>query len=81
MVEYTQATLQWKRHDSRGKAYFEIAELRELFATVIETTEVGLGLIMDDLVRADIPSLGESLSADFAVVWALSSVSSFVCLN
>jgi hypothetical protein len=70
-----------QRHDSRVEAYFEISELRELLATVIKTTEVGLGLIVDDLVGADVPALSESLPADFAMVWTFSSVSSFMCLE
>lgn len=36
---------------------------------------------MDDLVGADIASLSESLSANFTLVWALSSVSAFVSLQ
>jgi hypothetical protein len=78
-----QATFQGKRkrHDLRVEAYFEIAELRKLLAAVIETTEVRLGLIVDDLVGADIPALRESLPADLAMVWTFSSVPSFVRLE
>jgi hypothetical protein len=36
---------------------------------------------VDDLVGTDIPSLGESLAADFAVVWAFPSMPLFVCLE
>jgi len=60
---------------------FKIAELRELLATVIETTQVGLRLIVDNLVGADVPALGESFPTDFALVWAFSSVPSFVRLQ
>jgi hypothetical protein len=52
-----------------------------LLAAVIETTQVGLGLIVDDLVGADIPSLGESLAADFAMVWTFPGMPPFVCLE
>lgn len=65
---------------SKG-AYFEITKLRELLAAVIETTQVGLGLIVDNLVSADIPSLGESLAADFALVWTFPGMPPFVCLE
>lgn len=60
---------------------FEIAELRKLLAAVIETTEVRLGLIVDDLVGADVPALRESLPTDLAMVWTFSSVPSFVRLQ
>jgi hypothetical protein len=36
---------------------------------------------VDDLVGADIPSVGELLAADFAVVWTFPGMASFVCLN
>ena len=63
------------------EAYFEVAELRELLAAVIETTEIGLRLIVDDLMGADVSSLGEFLPTDFALVWTLSSVPPFVRLS
>jgi hypothetical protein len=82
LVEYTTRKFSGEnRHDSGVEAYLEIAKLRELLAAVIETTEVGLGLIMDDLVGAYIPTLGESLPADFAMIWSFSSMASFVCLE
>lgn len=81
MVEYTASNFRGKiEHDSRMEAYLKIAELCELLAAVIEPAEVGLGLIVDDLVGANVPSLGESLPADFALVWTFSSVSSFMGL-
>jgi len=52
-----------------------------LLAAVIETTEVRLGLIVDDLVGANVPTLRESLPADLAMVWTFSSVPSFVRLE
>jgi hypothetical protein len=63
------------------ETYFEVAELRKLFAAVIESTQVRLGLIVDDLVGANVAALGESLPADFTLVWAFSGVPSFVRLE
>jgi hypothetical protein len=63
------------------RTYFEITKLGELLAAIIEATEVGLGLFVDDFVGADIPTLGKSLPTDFTRVWAFSSVSSFVSLK
>jgi hypothetical protein len=76
-----QAIFQGKRHDSRIEAHLEITELRELLTAFIETTEVGLGLIVNDLVGADVPALGKSLPANFALVWTFSGMPSFVCLE
>lgn len=82
MVEYAASNFQGKiEYDSRMEAYFEIAELRELLAAVIEPAEIGLGLIVDNLVGADVPPLGESLPTNFALVWTFSSVSSLMCLE
>jgi hypothetical protein len=80
-VEYTTRKFSGEKHDSEVEAYFEIAELRELLAAVIETAEVGLGLIVDDFVGAYISALGESLPTDFAMIWTFSSMPSFVCLQ
>lgn len=80
-VEYTTRTRSGGKHDSEVETYFEIAELRELLAAVIETAEVRLGLIVDDFVGADISALGESLSTDFAMIWTLSSMPSFMSLQ
>jgi hypothetical protein len=63
------------------EAYFEVAELCELLAALIETTKVGPRLIVDDLMGADIPALSESLPTDFALVWAFSGMPSFVRLK
>ena len=82
LVEYPTSNFQGKiRRDSIVEAYLEIAELRKLLAAVIETTEVGLRLIVDDLVGANVPALGEPLPTNFALVWAFSSVPSFVGLE
>lgn len=45
---------------------------------VIETTFIGLGLSVDDLVGADICSSGESLAADFAKVRTFTGMQPFV---
>ena len=63
------------------ETYFEITELREFFAAIIETTEIGLRFIVNDLVGVDIPALRESLSTNVTCVWAFSSVPSFVRLK
>lgn len=60
--------------------YFEIAELSELLAAVVESAEVGLGLIVYDLVGSYVATLCESFPADFALVWSFTSVSSLVSL-
>ena len=68
--------------DSIVETYFEIAELRELPAAVIEATEVRFRiLIMNDFVGADVATLGEFLPTGIALVWAFSSVPSFVRLK
>lgn len=61
--------------------YLEISQLCKLFTTVIEATEIRLGLVMDDLVGANVASLGKSLSADFTLVWTFASMSTFVSLE
>ena len=68
------------RRERKIGAYFEIAELRELLAAVVETTAIRLCLIVDDLVGADVAALCEFLAANFALVWTLACVPSFVCL-
>ncbi len=50
------------------EAYFEVAELCELLAILIETIKVGLRLIVDDPIGVDIPALSESLPTDFTLV-------------
>jgi hypothetical protein len=66
---------------NKNRTNLEIAELGELFAALIETAEVGLGLIVDDLVGTYVSTLGKSLAADFTSVWAFSGVPSFVSLS
>jgi hypothetical protein len=59
----------------------KIAELGELFAAIVETAQVWLRLIVHDLVSTNISTLSEPFSTDLALVWAFSSVSSFVSLQ
>lgn len=59
----------------------EIPELGELLAAVVESTEVRLGLIVYDLVGSYVAALREAFSADFALVWSFTSVSSLVSLE
>jgi hypothetical protein len=54
--------------------------LGELLATVVELAEKWFDLLMNNLVRTNVATLGECLSTDVAAVWALSSVPSLVCL-
>ena len=61
--------------------YLEVAQLCKLFTTVIEAAEIRLGLVMDDLVGANVASLGKSLSADFTLVWTFAGMSTFVSLE
>jgi hypothetical protein len=68
----------FKRTDLR--TYLKIAELGELFAAIVETAQVWLRLIVHDLVSTNISTLSEPFSTDLALVWAFSSVSSFVSL-
>ena len=68
------------RRERKIGAYFEIAELSELLAALVETTAIRLCLIVNDLVGADVAALCELLAADFALVWTFARVSSFVCL-
>jgi hypothetical protein len=66
---------------NKNRTNLEIAELGELFAAFIETAQVGLGLIVYDLVGTYVTTLGKSLPADFTSVWAFSGVPSFVSLS
>ena len=68
------------RGEQRIGAYFEIAELGELLAAVVETTQIWLCLIVNDLVGADVAALCELFAALVTLVWTFACVSSFVCL-
>lgn len=54
--------------------------MRELLATLVKTAEIRLCLLMNDLVGADISTLGESLPADFTMVWPFARVATFMGL-
>lgn len=60
--------------------YLQIAQLSELFPTVIKFAGKWLDLLVDDLVGPHIASLCESLAANVATVRTLASVSSLVGL-
>jgi hypothetical protein len=58
----------------------EVSELRELLATLIEAAEIWLGLLMNDLVSTNVPTLGESFAANFALVWTFACMASLMGL-
>jgi hypothetical protein len=72
--------------DSGGYQTFEratnlqIAELRELLATFVEAAEIGLGLVVNDLVCADVATLSESFATVIALEWSFASMAAFMCL-
>lgn len=51
---------------AENRTYLEVAKLRELLAAAIESTDVGLGWVMDNHMRSNIASLSES----FVATWA-----------
>ena len=61
-------------------AYLQITQLSELFAAVVELTSKRFDLLVQDLVCPNVATLGKGLSADFATVWSLASVSPSMCL-
>jgi hypothetical protein len=73
--------------DSGGYQTFEratnlqVAELRELLATFVEAAEIGLCLIVNDLVCADVATLGESFATVIALERSFASMAAFMCLN
>ena len=60
---------------------FQVAELGEVLAAVVQLASVGLCGRVHDLVRSDVSVLGEGLAADVAVVGSFAGVSSFVGLE
>lgn len=64
----------------RQRTNLEIAELGKLLATVIESAEIRLGLIVNDLVGPYVSALSKTFPADLALVRSFSSVSSLVSL-
>lgn len=57
---------------------FQIAQLREVLAALVQLASVGLGGRVDDLVRAHVAVLCEGLAARLAVVGPLAGVAAFV---
>lgn len=55
--------------------------MSELFPAVVKLAAEWLDLLVYDFMRADIATLGECLAANLTAVWALSCMSSFVCLQ
>lgn len=64
----------------RGGNYLEISQLRKLFATLFEFADKGFGVVMDDLVGADIASLSKAFPADVAIVRPFACVTAFMGL-
>jgi hypothetical protein len=64
-----------------NRTYLQIAELRELLAALIQSTEVGLGLVVNYSVGSDVASLSKRLSAGFALEWPFPGVSSLMSLR
>lgn len=61
-------------------AYLQVSKLRELLATAFKLAGEGLDVLVHDLVRPYVATLGKRLTADVAVVWSLASVATFVSL-
>jgi hypothetical protein len=66
---------------SKSRTYLKVPKLGEWLAAVIESADVWLGLIVDDLMGADIAPLSEFLSTDVARKWSLTSMASLVSLQ
>lgn len=48
---------------------------------MVQAAKVWFGLLVNDLVGTDVPTLGEFLSADIAVVWFFASMASLMSLS
>ena len=68
------------RRSCETKTNLEVSELGEGLAAVIESAEVWFGLIVNDLVGADVAALGEPLATDIACKWSVTGMSSLVGL-
>jgi hypothetical protein len=70
--------------DPRGaigaKTNLEVSELRELLAALVKAAKIRLGLLVDDLVGANVSALSESLSTDLTLVWPLACMASLMSL-
>ena len=61
--------------------HFEVAKLGELLAAVVKPACEWFDLLVDDLVSADVASLGKCLAANLASVWSFPGMPPFVCLQ
>lgn len=64
----------------RSETNLEVAKLCKLLATFIEATQIWLGLVVNNLVGADVSTLCESLPTDLALVWPFPCVTPFMSL-
>ena len=55
--------------------------MSELLAAIVESARKRFNLLVNNLMRPDVATLSKSLATDVAVVWSLSSMSSFMCLD
>jgi hypothetical protein len=60
--------------------YLKIAELGELLAAVVQSASEGLDLLMDDLVRTNVPTLRKGFTTNVALIRAFTSVASLMSL-
>jgi hypothetical protein len=58
----------------------EVAQLCELFPTVLKLANVRFLLFMDDFVCPYVAPLGEALAANLAMVWPFAGMAAFVGL-
>ena len=66
---------------ARREPDFEIPELRELFATILEFTQERFDLLMHDLMGPNVAPLGESFATMVTRIRAFPSVPTLMCLN
>ena len=55
--------------------------MSELLAAIVESARERFNLLVNNLMCPDVATLSKSLATDVAVVWSLSSMSSFMCLG
>ena len=58
----------------------EISELCELLAALIKSTQVRLGLLMNNPVGTNIAALSKPFTTDLTVVWPLARMAALMCL-
>ena len=66
---------------SKTRTYLKVPKLGKWRAAVIESADIWLGLIVDDLMGADVAPLSEFLSTDVARKWSLTSMASLMGLQ